>query len=258
MGCDIHLFVEVRESNTAPWRPALVKTPCNWCQIDADRECYFCKGTKLDSGYHDRNYNVFAILADVRNGTGFAGCDTGDCFDPISEPRGLPKDLSPELRAAHECDFSDDDESGEKPGTYAYNRKHYGCGNFGDHSHSWLMLHELNSCNWSRANKHRGLVDPKEFAAWDAKGGGRPSSWCGGVGGLGVKIISNDEMRALVAGGYEEPKTWPRDSYYTRVEWSETYAASARRFHSVFLPELQRLGEQFGNDNVRIVFGFDS
>ena len=40
---------------------------------------------------------LFAILAGVRNGYGFAGCDTGDGFRPIAPPRGLPGDVSPEV-----------------------------------------------------------------------------------------------------------------------------------------------------------------
>ena len=56
-----------------------------------------------DHGWHltdivpsqDRNYRAFAVLADVRNGYGFAGFSTGDAVIPISEPRGLPDDMSP-------------------------------------------------------------------------------------------------------------------------------------------------------------------
>lgn len=41
-----------------------------------------------------RNYDLFAVLADVRNARGFAGCDTGNPIIPISEPRGFPHDIS--------------------------------------------------------------------------------------------------------------------------------------------------------------------
>ena len=44
--------------------------------------------------YGDRNYNLFAILANVRNGTAFAGCKTGEGFNPISNPKGVPSDAS--------------------------------------------------------------------------------------------------------------------------------------------------------------------
>lgn len=67
MGTDIHLFVETRVNGV--WE----------LRSDAPR-------------FSGRNYNEFAILAGVRNGTGFAGCDT-DGFAPIAEPRGLPDDM---------------------------------------------------------------------------------------------------------------------------------------------------------------------
>src|SRR5215469_11787636 len=35
--------------------------------------------------YGWRNYDLFAILAGVRNGSGFGGCDTGDPVVPIAE-----------------------------------------------------------------------------------------------------------------------------------------------------------------------------
>lgn len=38
-----------------------------------------------------RDYFLFGVLANVRNGHGFAGVDTGDPVDPISEPRGVRK-----------------------------------------------------------------------------------------------------------------------------------------------------------------------
>ena len=43
--------------------------------------------------YIPRNYLLFSVLADVRNGTGFAGVITYKPVVPISEPRGLPDDL---------------------------------------------------------------------------------------------------------------------------------------------------------------------
>lgn len=46
--------------------------------------------------YGNRNYLLFAALADVRNGYGFAGIDTGDAIEYMDEPRGIPDDCSPE------------------------------------------------------------------------------------------------------------------------------------------------------------------
>jgi hypothetical protein len=45
-------------------------------------------------GGDPRSYNMFAMLADVRNGYGFAGIKTSDSFPVIHERRGLPSDLA--------------------------------------------------------------------------------------------------------------------------------------------------------------------
>lgn len=82
MGCDIHLYVE-RFTDTGwervPERdPDDYWNPANW--------------------YSGRNYKLFAILADVRNNYGFAGTTTGERLNPIAPPRGLPGDVSAEVR----------------------------------------------------------------------------------------------------------------------------------------------------------------
>lgn len=63
MGCDIHSFVEVKQEGT--WKQVEGVFPFDW-----------------------RNYSVFAFLANVRN---------YDCCEPISEPRGLPSDVSNDI-----------------------------------------------------------------------------------------------------------------------------------------------------------------
>ena len=42
----------------------------------------------------DRHYQLFAVLADVRNGYGFAGIPTGEVVTPIAKRRGLPADFA--------------------------------------------------------------------------------------------------------------------------------------------------------------------
>ncbi len=114
MGCDIHFYVERKVDNV-------------WCSADrwepnpdADEEGQpSLTITYSERFYSDRNYDLFSILADVRNGSGFAGCDTGDGFVPIDEPRGLPADVSEEVLAD----------------SISWN---------GDgHSHSWFTVAEL-------------------------------------------------------------------------------------------------------------------
>lgn len=73
----------------------------------------------------DRNYMSFAVMADVRNGHGFAGVYTHDPIVPISEPRGIPED-SPLM-------------------TLMVNRFINYYIDLGDHSYSWLTLKEMES-----------------------------------------------------------------------------------------------------------------
>jgi hypothetical protein len=65
----------------------------------------------------ERNYLLFAILADVRNRYN---------IQPISQPKGLPEDVSPEVKK------QSDDENGDA------------------HTRSWLTLKELLEYDWQQ------------------------------------------------------------------------------------------------------------
>jgi hypothetical protein len=93
-----------------------------------------------------RNYWAFAVLADVRNGYGFAGISKGDPVTPISLPRGLPDDLSQELRAPPDTDDED------------YSSKRIWLGN---HSFSWVTLKELLDYDLDAPMTLRGMVSPE-------------------------------------------------------------------------------------------------
>ena len=69
MGTDIHGVFQRHDEATGQWHDI----PSNYAQ--------------------DRHYQLFAVLAGVRNGTGFAGVVTGEPVKPIAEPRGYPKDF---------------------------------------------------------------------------------------------------------------------------------------------------------------------
>ena len=64
MGCDIHFRVEKREGDQ--WVPAETMIPNRWYE-SGDEE----PETVPKRFYASRNYSLFAILADVRNGRGF-------------------------------------------------------------------------------------------------------------------------------------------------------------------------------------------
>ena len=136
MGTDIHIAAEIFKDGR--WRLADVDLPEN------------------------RNYWAFAVLADVRNGYGFAGIDKGDPITPISEPRGLPENMSTELRAILDRTEVDDD-------SWFW---------LGDHSFSWVTLRELLDYDLDAPLTQRGMVSP-ENATRFRETGQPPDSWHG-------------------------------------------------------------------------------
>jgi len=246
MGCDIHLYVERKVDDK--WISADKWTPDPYADegeesrliVDCD-DCY----------YSERNYDLFGMLADVRNGLGPAGCVTGSGFNPISTPKGLPDDVSPEVKRESE-------ESGLPL-----------------HSHSWLTLAELNAYDWNQVATHIGVVDVLGFAQFERHG--QPYTYWGGLPGENAKYISNEEMRKRVAKYQPEigelasrPFDFGTDwlefqnklgtepvHYYTQVSWQSTYTDSAEIFLKETMPKLDALS--YGRPkNVRIVFWFDN
>lgn len=99
MGCDIHMFVEKRINEKWECIDTIVEDEYGNLDVPYDKRIY-----------HERNYSFFALLANVRNDA---------CVKPISEPRGLPDDVS---------------EIVKKVSNY------WGCDG---HSHSYYTLEEL-------------------------------------------------------------------------------------------------------------------
>ncbi|MEI2465139.1 hypothetical protein [Niallia taxi] len=138
MGCDIHMFLEVRKY------PYQDEKRENGIWISKDKwsiepDHYLCpednyKKYRVDYDdliYKGRNYYLFSVLANVRN---------YNSFDYISEPKGLPNDVSSEIK-----DESD----------------HWGSDG---HSHSYLTLRELLSYNWNKEIIAHDLYGTEEKA----------------------------------------------------------------------------------------------
>jgi hypothetical protein len=234
MGTDIHMGVEKHENGR--WRRMLPPP-----ELHADEDySHLPEGSYLHEWkrkrnqyewYGGRNYDLFGMLANVRNGVGFAGVKTGDGFTPIAMPRGLPDDLS--LALKKRLDPPEDDESGDIW--------------LGEHNHSWLLLRELIEYDWKgQVTGHYGWVDAEEYQSW--KRNRKPTSWCTGVSGTSIRHATNKEMENCIKRGDTE-------NVYTLVGWVETYADSAGSFYTKTLPALRQLGPP---DKIRIVFGFDS
>jgi hypothetical protein len=237
MGCDIHFYVEKKNKAGTKWVSADVwEKDDNYVHVPYEKRYY--------SG---RNYNLFAILADVRNGSGFAGCKTGEGFNPISQPKGLPDDVSKEMKQASE-----------------------GMGGDG-HSHSWFTLRELLDYDWTQTTKLQGWCDFKTWetwSRWDRAHGLGPESYCGGVEGREVAHISPGAMdllctryRELPRGDEDARKAMEKEhaSTYALAEWKTPYYRAAGSFMDETILRLLKLaGGIKGVDDVRIVFFFDN
>lgn len=231
MGCDIRMYAEVKKNGKWEKVGRVFKNPyyANGKENQIDEDGFQCNPKLTDHPYERRNYDLFAMLANVRNGRGTAGCDTGDGFIPIAPVKGLPIDVSQEV-------LKESDDIG-----------------YDGHSHSWLTLEELLGYDWMRTTKHRGFVDSKEYAIFKKEG--KPRWWCGDVGGGRVFIVGNETMDGILLVRLSFPEILKEMSLYTKVEWSETYKESAGDFITETIPALQKLGEP---EDVRIVFWFDN
>lgn len=156
MGTDIHGVFQRRDQSTG-----------KWLDVPSEYE-------------ENRHYQLFAVLAGVRNGRGFAGVITGTPVTPIAEPRGLPEDFEVVDGEDH-----------------------------GDHTHSWLTADEILAYAENAPTvTHMGYVDRPDYEAWDKKG--KPSSYCGDVSGRDIVKVDHLEV---------ENGTAPANWTHVRCEW---------------------------------------
>ena len=141
MGTDIHMLLETEKS---------VNSKKVWVNIDYwqhnhyyglfENEPYYT----LVSIYEGRNYELFGILAGVRNNT----------CDKIDDPRGIPSDISEMTRKE-------------------YDRQEY------KHSESYLTLRELNEHYKKNPTiENYGFVPPEEYEKVKKNENHRPRESC--------------------------------------------------------------------------------
>lgn len=238
MGCDIHMFVE-RRKRTGEWAEVgkVFKNPYYNPEKEStkDSDGYEWNPSFIRSPYRNRNYNLFAILADVRNGRGFAGVKTGEGFNSIDDPRGLPDNVSKRIK-------NESDKWGE-----------YG------HSHSWLLLSELLNYDWGQITMLSGYVSLEEYKRL-RKEGGFPKSWCGDV--YSPNLVKLDEKEADLL--LDNPKlinvftNTEEKNYQVLYSWSVLYKDCVSDFLTETIPQLEILSRSTFKDDVRIVFWFDN
>ncbi len=241
MGTDIHFYTEVKDGDK--W-----VTANKWTDKYNDGELY------ADEMYDGRNYSLFGMLADVRNGSGFAGCDLGDGFIPIAEPRGIPGDASAEVKAEWERG--------------------------GDHTPTHLTLSELLKYNWCMTTKQRGTLSIEEYIKYIYSWKYRhdedkcPDSYSGGCSGGNVVHMDREKIDNIISAIdvkdirhhekadhviKEIQKGLPKGkSIYLRIEWEAPYYLAAGDFLNRTLPKLLTLSKSPTFDDVRVVFWFDN
>lgn len=265
MGADIHLFMEMHNPKTKKWTivPGPIET-CWFCggtkKIECDDKpepCWKCrgKGRCRMSWFDGRNYDLFAILADVRNGYGFAGVPTGEGFKPIAKPRGVPKDASSGYK--HEVEQWDGD----------------------GHSHTYHTLKHLQDYDWDgQRTIKRGVVSLAEYKQWKdkcAKAGKmvNPDSWCSAISGPGLTFIKTDQADALLASGtvsftekvvgegkHQRLIITCEKEYYVEIRWEIPYRDTVSPdWFDRTMKKMEQLASKCGGpNNVRVVCFFDN
>lgn len=171
MGCDIHNKCEIKRNGK--WELNTDKVfPNPW--YEKDSEYKWQKEEFQDEPDSSRNYDWFAILADVRNGYGFAGVSTGSGFDVIAEPRGVPEDASDEWKK--EVKKWDRDM----------------------HSQSYLTIEDFDNFDWNQFTMKYGVISLNQYK--ELRGTSQsPNSWSGASFGGNIITVSTDIADAILA-----------------------------------------------------------
>lgn len=181
-----------------------------------------------DHPYDGRNYDLFAILADIRNGTGFAGCKTSYGFNPISEPKGLPKDITDEVKEL---------------------LKDWGYG------YSYFTLKEIKEYDWEQQIVHIGIISEEQYVKMKTTRQ-NPDTWYDSVGGENIVTVTETEMDRILKGEQRRENSL---EYYVQMDlYPATYKECCDNFWKETMPALEKLIPDGGTDeDVRILFAFD-
>ena len=216
MGCDIHCFVEKKNRKTDKWE-----------KISGFKNAW--DEENCESPFENRNYREFALLADVRNGCGWGYCPSdnteSDAIRPIALPKGIPEDVSPEVK-----------------------KKIDACAEDG-HSHSYLTAKEISEYDTNNSVNIRGYVNVREYKKFKETGDADMLSQdvCGG------NIIKKPNDECI---DFQEKN--PDMYVFTQIEFKKTAAELARWLFGDGLKQLMERSEDGTGDDVRIVFFFDN
>lgn len=184
-----------------------------------------------------RHYMLFAWLADVRNGFGFAGCPTHVRIDPLPFNAGYPEDFDVvnSMHPIKDSTFRGDVakyyvEDDANPDSEFYLKIW-----MGDHSHAWINIDEILKAPLPMVLR-TGIITLALYKDWD--GESAPEVWCGGISGENLLVSFPNELTDKTT--------------HVRVEWF----VNTKDEFEYFIEEVQRLKNLYGE--VRFVYGFDS
>jgi hypothetical protein len=228
MGCDIHIDVQVQEPEG--WRSVSYQRPLYEFEKESGKT--LADGpTVAPNGFDGRNYDLFALLADVRNGRGFAGIKTGAGWPSIAPDRGFPEGYN---------------DKGAPAGPYYATE---GPRWMGEHSFTFVALDELERFDWDGVTSTLvGVVDAATYEALKGTKEG-PDSYCTMTSGPGIVVYSPDEYEHHKREGSlsEHP--------HVRMFWVESARSATYDWPGKVLPWLRKLA---AGRPLRLVLGFDS
>ncbi|MGB0972172.1 MAG: hypothetical protein ACPGVG_14615 [Mycobacterium sp.] len=232
MGCDIHPFVEARESADAPWVSVQ-----RWAEKDEDGWASLAAGQEIAGG---RCYGLFALLAGVRNRAG---------VKPIAEPRGIPDDCDARIR-----------DLGVEWGGDGHSHSWLTLAEI--LAFDWTAVRVesgiLNAVELERFDRTRWFDDKYNPNT------ARPSSWCQGSWGPGIVEVSEGVLREKIQALrklYPDHREFDAQlkaqlgRHQARCEWPVMHSAVCSAFWWRDIPRMLRFGKP---ENVRMVFWFDN
>ena len=222
MGTDIHLYVE--ELTEGRWKE--IQAPYaerSWCP-----HYYNAAFGAKEPNPETRNYNVFAFIANVKNGYK-AGGYRHDPILPQFPGRGIPEDTS----------FTE--EKYDVHGNYL-------CGTFlGNHSFTYATLSELLNAPWDMVFHSEGYVDYDKFISIN-ENGYPTAGYCEDIDGVRIEILSLEDFKRKIETGEID-----KGNDYTLVSWYWKPLQNCQ-----FRQWIQKLASAHDPNKTRILIGFGS
>lgn len=197
MGTDIYLYAEIKREDG--WHLLGELKENSEYYLEEKPNAQLLKPVEL---YASRNYDLFSILTDVRNPNGKTL--NNHKFEVISPSRGLPEDLSPELRdLLKEWELEDGKDSGVS-------------------GSSWLLLSEVLQFDWhGKVMRYEAMVDARAAHLFDENKSFPSRQWPKDIP-VGYSVIMRDGVI---------------------VRWTDTYADAVGTDFFEMLENLKKYGD---------------